>query len=498
MKILAVIANYGTGNDQYLAKVLEEFRAMSNHVDIVVTSNIPKSLGPDVEVAVGIPEKDPRSLAFAHRRIFVERAQSYDLFIYTEDDTPITQRNVDAFLRVTSILPEDDIAGFLRVEVDQGGKTYFPEVHKHYHWDHASLYSKANHTFAFFTDEHAGCYVLTRNQLRRAIDSRGFMVPLHRGKYGPLESAATDPYTQCGLRKMICISHFEEFLLPHLSNKSAGKGIAVSADDFYLQLRALASLAKNGKTKGTLFPVETKLYLEHWSKSYYEPCQHELLSLVPDHTHNVLSVGCGWGLTENNLVQKGLRVRAIAMDEVIAASAEARGVVVVRGEADEVRQKLANEHFDCILLSNVLHLVPNPPEFLASFAQLLRPNGSVVASVPNLSRLRRLSRWARFRGQLANPTSYDVSGMHITNGRVLRRWFLQAGLEPNRIVYEVAGDKERADRLLLHMARTILGCNVYMSASRTARQRDILSAHIYTRQIQKVTPESQHTFQDVN
>lgn len=492
MRILAAIANYGTGNDQYLVKVLEGLRAMRHHVHIVVTTNIPKNFGPGIEVAVGLPEKDPRSLAFAHRRIFVERAESYDLFIYTEDDNPITQRNVDAFLRVTSILPEDDIAGFLRVELDKEQKAYFPEVHKHYHWDPASLYSKADHTFAFFTDEHAGCYVLTANQLRRAIASRGFMVPLHQGKYGPLEAAATDPYTQCGFRKMICISHFEDFLLPHLSNKSAGKGIAVSADDLYVQLKALASLAHDRNSKSTLFPSETKLFLGHWSKSYYEPCQHELLSLVPDRAQNILSVGCGWGVTENHLVRKGLRVRAIAMDAVIAASAEARGVAAIHGEANEVLQRLAHERFDCILLSNVLHLVPNPPEFLAPFVKLLAPDGSIVASVPNLSSLRRLSRWIRFKGQLANPTGYNASRMHITNGQVLCRWLRQVGLEPNRIVYEIADDKERFDRMSLHMMRPILGSSVYVSGLRTDWQKipSLEREHPRIQQVKEVMHES--------
>src|SRR5437870_6734150 len=234
MKILVAIANYGTGNDRYLPRVLEECRRMRDDVDIVVTSNIAKDLGPDVEVVVGLPNMDPRSLAFAHKLIFAELLEFCDLFIYTEDDNPVTRRNIDAFLRVTDVLPKNELAGFLRTETDSEGKIYFPEVRNQYHWDTASVCRKGEYTFAFFTDEHAGCYALTKEQLRQAIASGGFLVPFHERKYPPLETAATDPYTQCGFRKMMCISHFDDFLVPHLSNKgaSAGNWVIASAEDF--------------------------------------------------------------------------------------------------------------------------------------------------------------------------------------------------------------------------------------------------------------------------
>ena len=123
MKILIAIANYGTKNARYLEKVLDEYRSMTRFpLDIVVLSNIPKDLGPGVEVIVGLPTKDPWSLPFGHKALFAERMQQYDLFIYSEDDTLITERNIDAFITMTKILPEKYIAGFLRYEISETGK----------------------------------------------------------------------------------------------------------------------------------------------------------------------------------------------------------------------------------------------------------------------------------------------------------------------------------------------------------------------------------------
>lgn len=464
MKTLVTIANYGTGNDKYLARVLDELRRMGRQVHIVVTSNIAKDLGDDVEVIVGMPTRNPRSLPFAHKQIFADRKQNYDTFIYLEDDILISKHNIDAFLEMTDILPPNEYAGFLRTETDSTGKIYFPDVHQHFHWDAGSVLTLGDRTFAFFTNEHSGCYVLTRDQLDRAIASGGFLTPFHEGDYGPLESAATDPFTQCGFRKLICISHLSDFIVPHLSNKYAGKE-CLSRDEFYLQIRALPGIGNNCKPKATLFPVQTKLYHMHWSKNYYEPCQNELLRLVPEGSRTILSVGCGWGATERALIEKGMRVKGLPIDSVVAVNAEARGVEVVYGDMATARQKLRGEHFDCVLFSNVLHLVRDPVTLLSSFAEFLAPGGCIVASVPNLSWFRRASRSIRLRGLKANPISYEVSGMHVTNGRLLKHWFRDAGLNPLQVIYEVLEEKKRADAQTLGLAKPLLASNVYLSGT---------------------------------
>jgi 2-polyprenyl-3-methyl-5-hydroxy-6-metoxy-1,4-benzoquinol methylase len=463
MKILVAIANYGTGNDKYLSRVLDEFRTMEHNVDLVVTTNISKSLGPDVEVVVGLPSKNPRSLPFAHKKAFAERLESYDLFVYTEDDILIRQRNVSALLRANEVLADNELAGFFRSETDSQGKMYFPDVHYHYHWDSASVTRRGEYAFARFTNLHSGCYALTKQQLRQAIKSGGFLVQPHEGAYEPLETAATDPYTQCGFRKMICISHIDDFIVPHLSNRYAGKG-SLAADDFHGQLRTLSSLSQNGKSKSTLFPVETHVLHQRWSKSYYEPCQDELIALIPKGAQSVLSIGSGWGATEKRLIENGLKVKAVPIDSVIAASAEARGVETVCGDMTSVREQLTNERFDCLLISNVLHLVRDPAEFLASLVPLSR-DGCMVVSTPNLSELRLFARGIRFRGLVPNPKSYEAHGMHVTTGRIVRRWLRKAGLRPMRTVWGVSAENESADRRSLGLAKPMFAESIYILAA---------------------------------
>jgi hypothetical protein len=57
----------------YLKRISDEYRKMPHNVDLVVLSNISKQWGPDVEVVVRLPGKDPHTLPFGHKKIFAER-----------------------------------------------------------------------------------------------------------------------------------------------------------------------------------------------------------------------------------------------------------------------------------------------------------------------------------------------------------------------------------------------------------------------------------------
>ena len=86
LRLLVVIANYGTANDKYLSRVIDEYRSMPYSTDIVVLSNVPKDLGRNVQVIVGLPSKDPRSLPFGHKEVFANRINDYDP-LYTRKTT---------------------------------------------------------------------------------------------------------------------------------------------------------------------------------------------------------------------------------------------------------------------------------------------------------------------------------------------------------------------------------------------------------------------------
>lgn len=453
MKILVAIANYGLKNRDYLRKLIDEYTSMSYGIDIVVLSNIPKELGSDIEVRVGLPTKNPWSLPFAHKGIFAKRMRDYDLFIYSEDDILIQQRNIEAFVRVQEVLPENEIAGFLRYEESSVGKTPFlsmPDIQAYYHWLANSIESIGEYSFARFSNEHSACYMLTQNQLQKAIASGGFLVPPHEGRYDLLCTAATDPYTQCGFTKVICISHIQDFLVHHLSNAYV-RETGIGSSELELQINALLSIKGKRESQWELFPTRTKLNTAKWDKFYYpgllKKKKDDFLAPIPEDAQNILSVGCGWGgQAEAKLLQQGHRVVGIPLDPIIAESAKSRGIEVVCSDFNRARKTLKNEKFDCILFDNILQHLPNPVKVLAEYGELLAEKGYMVVTVPNFRYAKYLYEPYKTKELYKVRKVFDKTHLHFTTPKLVAKWFTQSGLKVVKAKYNI---KDRFRRLAI-------------------------------------------------
>ena len=66
-------------------------------------------------------------------------------------------------------------------------------------------------------------------------------------------SAATDPYTRCGLTKVINISRIDDFLLPHLPNKYVGI-MGTTIPTFLTQIEALKQVASGTRSAVRALP----------------------------------------------------------------------------------------------------------------------------------------------------------------------------------------------------------------------------------------------------
>lgn len=464
LRVLVCIASYGKANDSYLAGLIGAYQALPYSTRIVILSNVPKEAGADIEVVVGLPTRDPWSLPFGHKRILAARVNDYDLFIYSEDDTLITQRNIEAFCRVSDVLDDDEVAGFFRYELDADGQKFFPEVHRHYHWDIRSLRSRGAFTFAFFTNEHSACYILSRKQLQRAIESGGFLVAPHQGKYDLLVSAATDPYTNCGLTKLICISHFEDFLVHHLPNKYIGK-VSLSERELYLQIDKLRRIEAGGDPAPPLLTDHPKFKASEFGKDYYEPAQRHLLTVIPASARSILSIGCGWGATEEVLVRSDKKVLAVPLDAVIGACAEARGIETVEGDLKQALAKVSGHKFDCIIVSNILHLFDDPASVVAVFTPILSAGGSVIISVPNVFSVSVMWRKLRRVESHRSLGDYSKSGVHLTSHWIIRQWLRSGGLRVERFI-DVVPQNHYADWRSLGVLKPILASQIVALATR--------------------------------
>lgn len=435
-RVLVAIANHGTKNRHFLDRLLAEYRSMQGYaLDIVVLSNVPKDLGPDVEVRVGLPTADPWSLPFGHKELFAARVDDYDLFIYTEDDTLITEKNIEAFEEETSKLPKSYIAGFMRYEVSPDGRKYYSSMHSHYHWDMRSVVNYGDSVFVRYTNEHSACFILTQEQLKRAITSGGFMLPPRKGRYDMLVTAATDPYTQCGMKKLICISRFDDFCLHHLPNIYLGK-LGLEAELARLEIAKLASFVAEGaeQPEGPLFEPFPLRDGDGWNKPYYEHRRDDVLNAIPAGVRRVLSVGCGCGTTEAELVRRGLEVAAIPLDPVIATAAVAKGIEILPSDFHLAAEMLGERRFDCILMLDILQQLPDPVAIVSLYREFLHDEGALLVSVPNWNYHGTLRRRLSTEGRksLEYRAARGRAGVHRTTGLCVAGWLRRGGFRKIR------------------------------------------------------------------
>jgi 2-polyprenyl-3-methyl-5-hydroxy-6-metoxy-1,4-benzoquinol methylase len=428
LRLLVTIASFGDKNLGLLKKVIQDYRNMPMDVDVVVLSNNPRDLGEGVKVLVGLPTEDPWSLPFAHKPVLAENADRYDLFIYTEDDMAVTERNLQAFLAATPHLAPTEIAGFLRYEVDPAGGWSFPDAHGSYHWKLETVERRGGYTIAEFNNEHAAFFILTQSQLKQAIASGGFLRSPCKGRYDLACTAATDPYTNCGFRKVVCISALDDFLIHHMSNRYVGK-LGPSLSVFKEQVAALMNIRNNGHRTEVLCPTEARVLPGNWSKQYYEQPRGDVLDLVPADAKTVLSIGCGWGATEARLKERGAAVTALALDPVIGAAAALPGIEVIHGTLSEGLETLAKRKFDCVLVTNLLHFQSDPKAVVSSCCRLVRDGGALVMSGPNFDRIPVFVKRTVGIGDYRKLRVFDEGGISVCGPGTLTGSIKRAGLQ---------------------------------------------------------------------
>jgi SAM-dependent methyltransferase len=118
-----------------------------------------------------------------------------------------------------------------------------------------------------------------------------------------------------------------------------------------------------------------------WNALYERPTTLALLPTVSD--IDVLDAGCGHGWCADWLVRHGARVVAVDRSAAMVALALKRlkgRARVIQADVSDLRGVLADQSFDLVLSSLVLHYEADLRSVFAESARLLRPGGNLVFS----------------------------------------------------------------------------------------------------------------------
>jgi 2-polyprenyl-3-methyl-5-hydroxy-6-metoxy-1,4-benzoquinol methylase len=112
-----------------------------------------------------------------------------------------------------------------------------------------------------------------------------------------------------------------------------------------------------------------------------------VFGLVKD-KETVLDIGCSSGNFGEELIkQKGCTVDGLDIDDqdVQLAKQKLRNAHVFNIEHDDISK--IDDKYDAILMMDVIEHLVDPPKALAKVAQLLKPGGRLIYSVPNMAHI---------------------------------------------------------------------------------------------------------------
>lgn len=285
LKLLVSIANYGNSQLSYLQQVVREFQSYSPafSVDIIVHSNIELPIeGITVKIIKDLP--DWWELPFIARKVIYDKRNDYDLFIFNENDHLITQSNVEAFLDLSKSVPPEFIIGFFQYECGNGTR-YFPAYHTPNQWRKNSAICFGSDVFARFTNHHQAGFIVTRQQLLKAVGNIDFAKENKFSRYKRADRVGADIYYLAGFTKLICLSRFSDILIHHLPDKYLTYG----APDKVIQediKRLLANHVRENSFSQRIYLWHARI--ERWiDQMLFSPCLTAKIRRDLDHLFKI-------------------------------------------------------------------------------------------------------------------------------------------------------------------------------------------------------------------
>lgn len=127
-------------------------------------------------------------------------------------------------------------------------------------------------------------------------------------------------------------------------------------------------------------------------EGYFQNARVELLNLIPEENKmgEMLEIGAGGGNTllyakQNGYAKKVYGIELCELKNSFQKSEEFENFII--GNVEQINLPFENNFFDVILCGDVLEHLINPSEMIGKLQNLLKDNGVLIVSLPNIRQI---------------------------------------------------------------------------------------------------------------
>ncbi len=165
-------------------------------------------------------------------------------------------------------------------------------------------------------------------------------------------------------------------------------------------------------------------------QGYHNLLRREILELIPKSAISILDLGCGTG-------ELGRAVKArqrcfyvgVELNKGAADIAKTHLDCVYQENINRFRTPPSRRQYDCIILGDILEHLIHPGEILEKFAGVLSPEGSIIASIPNIAHPWIISQLQKGLFRYEDAGILDRSHLRFFTKTSIFQMFYKAGLK---------------------------------------------------------------------
>lgn len=178
--------------------------------------------------------------------------------------------------------------------------------------------------------------------------------------------------------------------------------------------------------------------------NYYENPRNDITGLIPEDAVCILDVGCGTGNLGAAIKRaRDSHIEVVGIEINQEAAEKARGKLdkVITGNVETLSLPFPRGYFDVLVYGDVLEHMVDPWGILKRHGELLKAEGLVIASIPNVAHYRVIKMLKKKEWRYQDAGILDSTHIRFFTIKSIKRMFDDAGFRIECVSHNICGSK---------------------------------------------------------